>query len=66
MRALVQRVLNASVDAEVDGSTIRAGEIGKGLLVLLGITHTDTDATAKKMADKTFSSNEKRVTFQNT
>ena len=52
MRALVQRVLNASVDAEVDGSTIRAGEIGKGLLVLLGITHTDTDATAKKMADK--------------
>ncbi|NCX04354.1 MAG: D-tyrosyl-tRNA(Tyr) deacylase [Actinobacteria bacterium] len=52
MRALVQRVLNASVDAEVDGSTIRAGEIGRGLLVLLGITHTDTDTTAKKMADK--------------
>ena len=52
MRALIQRVLNASVDTEVDGTTIRAGEIGKGLLVLLGITHTDTDATAKKMADK--------------
>jgi hypothetical protein len=26
MRALVQRVLNASVDAEVDGTTIRAGD----------------------------------------
>ena len=52
MRALVQRVLNASVDAEVDGTTIRAGEIDKGLLVLLGITHTDTEVTAKKMAEK--------------
>ena len=47
MRALVQRVLTASVDAEVDGTTIRAGEIEKGLLVLLGITHTDTEGTAK-------------------
>ena len=52
MRALVQRVLNASVDAEVDGTTIRAGEIEKGLLVLLGITHTDSEVTAKKMAEK--------------
>ena len=52
MRALVQRVLSASVDAEVEGTTIRAGEIAKGLLVLLGITHTDTEATAKKMAEK--------------
>ncbi len=52
MRALIQRVLNASVDAEVDGATIRTGEIGKGLLVLLGITHSDTGASAKKMAEK--------------
>ena len=52
MRALVQRVLNASVDAEIDDTTIRAGEIEKGLLVLLGITHTDTEVTAKKMAEK--------------
>ena len=51
MRALVQRVLNASVDAEIDDTTIRAGEIEKGLLVLLGITHTDTEVTAKKMAE---------------
>ncbi|MSZ96327.1 MAG: D-tyrosyl-tRNA(Tyr) deacylase, partial [Actinobacteria bacterium] len=52
MRALVQRVLSASVDAEIDGTTIRAGEIDKGLLVLLGVTHADTDVTAKKIADK--------------
>jgi D-tyrosyl-tRNA(Tyr) deacylase len=52
MRALVQRVLSATVDAEVDGTTIRAGEIDKGLLVLLGVTHTDTEAIAKKIADK--------------
>ena len=52
MRALIQRVLSASVDAEVDGATIRSGQIDKGLLVFIGITHTDTDALAKKMAEK--------------
>jgi D-aminoacyl-tRNA deacylase len=48
MRALVQRVSRASVDA--DGK--RVGEIGPGLLVLLGITHDDTEADADKLADK--------------
>ena len=52
MRALIQRVLSASVDAEVDGATIRSGQIDKGLLVFIGITHTDTEALAKKMAEK--------------
>jgi len=28
------------------------GEIGPGLLVLLGVTHDDTEATADKLADK--------------
>jgi D-aminoacyl-tRNA deacylase len=37
MRALVQRVTRASVD--VGGE--RVGEIGPGLLVLLGVTHDD-------------------------
>ena len=37
MRALVQRVTRAAVD--VDGE--RVGEIGPGLLVLLGVTHDD-------------------------
>jgi D-tyrosyl-tRNA(Tyr) deacylase len=48
VRALVQRVSRASVD--VDGA--RVGEIGSGLLVLLGITHDDTEADADRLADK--------------
>jgi D-aminoacyl-tRNA deacylase len=48
VRALVQRVSRASVAA--DGQTV--GEIGPGLLVLLGITHDDTDADADRLADK--------------
>ena len=52
MRALVQRVTGASVDAMVDGAMTRVGEIGAGLAVLLGVTHEDTEATARKVADK--------------
>jgi len=48
MRALVQRVNRASVDA--DGR--RVAEIGPGLLVLLGVTHEDTAADADRLADK--------------
>lgn len=48
MRALVQRVSRASVDA--DGE--RVAEIGPGLLVLLGITHDDTPADGDRLADK--------------
>lgn len=48
MRALVQRVASASV--AVDGERVAA--IGPGLLVLLGITHEDTEATADRLADK--------------
>lgn len=52
MRALVQRVDQASVDSTVDGVTTRVGEIGHGLLVLVGVTHSDTDQSATKLADK--------------
>lgn len=52
MRALVQRVDRASVDSTVDGVTARVGEIGPGLLVLVGVTHTDTEQSATKLADK--------------
>jgi D-tyrosyl-tRNA(Tyr) deacylase len=48
MRALVQRVSRASVDVAGE----RVAEIGPGLLVLLGITHGDTEADARRLADK--------------
>jgi len=48
VRALVQRVSRASVD--VDGE--RVAEIGPGLLILLGVTHDDTEAQARWLADK--------------
>ncbi|MCU1678831.1 MAG: D-tyrosyl-tRNA(Tyr) deacylase [Frankiales bacterium] len=49
MRAVVQRVLSASVT--VDG--LEVGAISEpGLCVLVGVTHTDTRATADAMADK--------------
>ena len=52
MRAIVQRVDQASVDSTADGVTTRVGGIGQGLLVLVGVTHADTEQSAIKMADK--------------
>ena len=48
MRGLVQRVTQASVT--VEGHVV--GAIGSGLCVLVGVTHDDTEATARKLADK--------------
>lgn len=48
MRAVVQRVTRASVT--VEGQTL--GKIGKGFMILLGVSNEDTRETAKKMADK--------------
>ena len=48
MRALIQRVSNSSV--EVNGKTI--GKISQGLVILLGITHTDTEKDVKYLSDK--------------
>ncbi len=48
MRALVQRVSRASVS--VDGRVV--SEIGPGLLVLLGVTHADSERDADWLADK--------------
>jgi D-aminoacyl-tRNA deacylase len=50
MRALVQRVSQASVTS----NGVLAGKIGPGLCVLLGATHTDTEALADKMAQRIF------------
>lgn len=48
MRAVVQRVSRASV--KVDGATI--GSIDRGLLVLLGVAISDSEADADYLADK--------------
>ncbi|MBN2294386.1 MAG: D-tyrosyl-tRNA(Tyr) deacylase [Pirellulales bacterium] len=48
MRACIQRVSRARVT--VDGQV--CGEIERGLLVLLGVGHGDTDKEAMKMAEK--------------
>jgi D-aminoacyl-tRNA deacylase len=49
MRALLQRVSSARV--LVDGAV--AGEIGRGILVLLGVTHADTVEQARYLAGRT-------------
>ncbi len=48
MRAVIQRVNEAQVS--VDGECI--GQIGKGFVVLLGITTNDTQAEADYLSDK--------------
>jgi D-tyrosyl-tRNA(Tyr) deacylase len=48
VRALIQRVSQASVT--VDGEVV--GAIGQGVVVLLGITHGDTDEEARWLARK--------------
>ncbi|MGZ6315916.1 MAG: D-aminoacyl-tRNA deacylase [Anaerolineales bacterium] len=48
MRALLQRVSRASVT--VDGQVL--SEIGKGLLILLGIGHGDSQSQAEFLAEK--------------
>lgn len=48
MRAVVQRVARAQV--AIHGEIV--GEINRGLLILLGVTHDDTLARAQWLADK--------------
>ena len=48
MRCVVQRVTSSSVTV---GGTV-SGRIGKGLMVLIGISVDDTDADLKYMAEK--------------
>lgn len=57
MRALVQRAASGWVRVErlgADGqrSWVETGRIGPGLVVLLGVTHDDELADAKRMASK--------------
>ena len=50
MRVVLQRVAHASVT--VDGQEI--GAIQNGFLLLLGVSDTDDEATARKMVDKIY------------
>jgi D-tyrosyl-tRNA(Tyr) deacylase len=49
MRACIQRVSRASVSVENEV----VGSIGRGLLVLLGVGHGDSEADARALADRT-------------
>ena len=48
MKIVVQRVKEAAVT--VEGKTV--GRIGKGFLVLLGVTHSDTQVQAERLSKK--------------
>lgn len=48
MRALIQRVSRAEV--RVDNEVV--GAVGAGLCALIGVTHGDDDAIARKLADR--------------
>ena len=48
MKAWIQRVLEASV--EIDGDKV--SEIGQGYLVLLGVTHSDTEKSSDEMSER--------------
>lgn len=48
MRAVIQRVSHAQVD--IDNTTV--GAIERGLLILLGVGHTDTEAQAERLWSK--------------
>jgi D-tyrosyl-tRNA(Tyr) deacylase len=53
VRGLVQRVLEASVTVHAAGAAPElVGAIGPGLCVLVGVTHDDTEAQARKLAEK--------------
>ncbi|UOO81582.1 D-aminoacyl-tRNA deacylase [Uruburuella testudinis] len=53
MRAVIQKVTHAHVDILEANRRETAGRIGPGLMVLLGISHHDTEADARYIADKT-------------
>lgn len=53
MRGLVQRVTEAHVTAPDDeGVRSETGRIGAGIVVLVGVTHDDTEAEADRLADR--------------
>jgi len=53
MRGLVQRVAQAHVDAPDEHGVRRVvGRIGRGVVVLVGVTHDDDEAAADRLAQR--------------
>lgn len=52
MRAVVQRVTSSKVDIIEEENRYTKGAIKKGLMVLLGVTHEDTEEDVKYLSEK--------------
>lgn len=53
MRAVIQKVTHAQVDIVENDNRDTSGKIDSGFMILLGVTHDDTEANARYIADKT-------------
>lgn len=53
MRAVIQKVTHAQVDIIENDRRDTGDKIGKGFMILLGVSHDDTEADARYIADKT-------------
>lgn len=52
MRAVIQKTTGAKVDVVSENGTETCGKIDGGFVVLLGVTHSDTEKDARYVADK--------------
>ena len=52
MRAVIQKTVGAKVDVVSEAGTETCGKIDGGFVVLLGVTHDDTEKDAQYIADK--------------
>lgn len=52
MRAVIQKTAGAKVDTVSEAGTETCGKIDGGFVVLLGVTHSDTEKDARYIADK--------------
>lgn len=52
MRAVIQKTTGAKVDVVSEAGTETCGKIDGGFVVLLGVTHSDTEKDARYVADK--------------
>ncbi len=52
MKIILQRVTRAAVDVREEFDTQMVGQIANGYLLLVGITHEDTEADADKLVEK--------------